>query len=158
MTHYPIKYIYSVTKLPGKSFCSVVGCLHIGEANLNVTLTSDFISSNHGYYLMDGEQIVLECSYASAKQISWTINQKTLMQYSPITNSTGVESGFENKIVTHRYSANKHSLVLNVDKSTDEGSTVICIVRTSPFGPAETGQVELKNILGKNGLGPIGCY
>ena len=108
--------------------------------------------------MIDGEHIVLECSYASAKEISWTMNHKPLLEYSPTTNITGVGSGFEHKIVTHRYLANKHSLVLNVYKSTDEGSTVICAVKTSPFSPAETGQVDLKNILGKNGLGPISCY
>ena len=125
---------------------------------MNVTLTSDFISFNHGYYLMDGEQIVIECIYALANEITWTMNHKPLLQYSPFTNITGVGSGFENKIITHRYSANKYSLVLNVDKSADEGSTIICAVKTSPFKPAETGQVELKDILGENELGPIGCY
>ena len=116
---------------------------------MNLTLTSNFISSNRGYLLVNGEQMVMECSYAFATEINWIMNQKPLLVYSPATNITGVGSGFDNKVVTHTYSANKHSLVLNVDKSTDEGSTVICAVKTSPFKPAETGQVKLKDILGK---------
>ena len=116
---------------------------------MNVTLASDFISSNDGYYLVDGKQMTLECSYASAKEVSWKLNQKTLLQYSPITNTTGVGSGFENKVVTHTFSSYKHSLVLNVNKSSDEGSIVICAVKISGFGPTETGEVELKDILGE---------
>ena len=111
-------------------------------------LSTDF-PSDDDYYLVHGKSVTLQCVFTSGEEITWKINENTILVYSISNQQTVVTDFFSSKVRGSHYSTDTHTVILDIDKTTDEGSTVTCVARISPFIPAETGKKDLVNILGE---------
>ena len=115
---------------------------------MTVFLSTDY-PSDDTYYILHRKPVTLQCIFTSAAEVTWKIDENTFFVYSISNQQTVVEDGFSSKVRDSHYSADTHTVILDIDKTTDEGSTVTCVVTISPFIPAETGKKDLVNILGE---------
>ena len=111
-------------------------------------LSTDFPSGDD-HYIVHGKAVTLQCVFTSAEEVTWKIKENTILVYSISNQQTVVADFFSSKVRGSHYSADTHTVILDIDKTTDEGSTVTCVVTISPFIPSETGKKDLVNILGE---------
>ena len=127
---------------------SVLGIFQCVESDVTVLLSTDF-PSDDDYYIVHGKPVILQCVFTSAAEVTWKINENIVLVYSINNQQTVVEDDFSSKVSGSHYSSDTHTVILDIDKTTDEGRTVTCGVTISPVIPAETGKKDLVNILGE---------
>ena len=115
---------------------------------MTVSLSTDYPSEDT-YYILHRKPVTLQCVFTSAEEVTWMINEKSVLVYSIGTQKTVIEDGYSSKVKGSHSSANTHTMILDIDKTTDEGISVTCTARISPFVPRETGKKDLGNILGE---------
>ena len=130
---------------------SVLGVFQCVGSNVTVLLSTDF-PSDEGHYMVHGKPVTLQCIFTSAAEITWKIDENIVLVYSIGNEKKVVADDYSSKVKGSHYSSHMHTVILNIDKTSDEGSTVACITEISPLDPTETGTKDLVNILGEYAL------
>ena len=121
---------------------SVLGVFQCVGSNVTVLLSTDF-PSDDGHYMVHGKPVTLQCIFTSAAEVTWKIDESIVLVYSIGNDKTVIADGYSSKVKGSHYSSDTHTVILNIDKTVDKGSTVTCITEISPLDPRETGMKYL---------------